>query len=119
MVALKVSESWSEFGIPAIAAFIFLVVESWSDWPEIALTAFVLVVTLIMFAIRDHHREPFLFLLGLGAGFIVEVGTRVLGYQQVWTHASLFGVPLWLPILWGVGFVLITRLGFTIRGIKK
>ena len=112
------SESLREFGIPAVAAFLFLIIESWSDAPELALTAFVIVITFIMFALRDHKNEPLLFLIGLVVGLVIEVGTRFLGYQQVWVHASLFGVPYWLPILWGVGFILITRVGLSVRGVK-
>jgi hypothetical protein len=118
MVTHEPNEAWKEFGIPAIAAFIFLVIESWSNIPELALTAFVIVITFAMFAVRDHKNEPLLFIIGVIVGLIVEVGTRVFGYQQVWTHASLFGVPYWLPILWGVAFVLVTRFGFTVRGIR-
>jgi hypothetical protein len=111
-------ESLGEFGIPALAAFIFLVIESWGDVPEIALTAFIVVIALIIFAVRDHRNEPLLFIMGVVTGLIVEVGLRQLGYQQVWAHASLLGVPYWLPVVWGIGFVLITRLGIKVRGIR-
>ena len=85
---------------------------------ELSLTAFIVAVTFIMFLVRNHPHEPALFAVGVVVGAIVEIGFRILGYQQTWTQASLFGIPLWLPIAWGVGFVLITRLGIAIRGIK-
>jgi hypothetical protein len=112
-------ESLKEFGIPAFAAFVFLVIESWGDVPEIALTAFIVVIALTMFAVRDHKNEPLLFIMGVVVGLVVEVGLRQLGYQQAWAHASLFGVPYWLPVVWGIGFVLITRFGIKVRGIRS
>lgn len=110
--------SLQEYGVPALAAFIFLIFESYGNWPELSLTAFVVVIVFAMFAVQEHKNEPLLFLIGVVVGFVVEVGMRVFGYQQVWTAGSLFGVPYWLPILWGVGFVLITRFGVSFRGIN-
>lgn len=110
--------SLREFGIPALASFIFLVIESAGRVPELALTAFIICVVLLMFAVQDHKHEPWLFLIGIAVGLIVEVGMRIFGYQQVWTEGSFFGVPYWLPIIWGAGFVLITRFGMFIRGVS-
>ncbi|MGH7175130.1 MAG: hypothetical protein ACREGR_02090 [Minisyncoccia bacterium] len=107
--------SLREFGIPALAAFLFLLVESAGHLPELALTAFIICATLLMFAVRDNPGEPLLFFVGVVVGAFVEIGLRIFGYQQMWTSASLFGVPYWLPIAWGTGFVLITRLGLLIR----
>jgi len=107
-----------EFGVPAVAAFAFLIIESAGTLPEYALTAFIILVTLLMFAVRDHKNEPLLFGAGVIFGLLIEVGLRYFGYQQVWTDGSLLGVPYWLPIAWGVGFVLITRFGIVVRGKK-
>jgi uncharacterized membrane protein len=119
----KVSSSqWEnirDFGIPAAVAFLFLAFESTGSMTELSLTAFIIAVTFIMFLVREHKHEPLLFFIGLVVGAIVEIGLRVFGYQQVWAQASLFGVPLWLPIAWGVGFVLITRVGLLVRGVHS
>jgi len=115
------ANSWEnirDFGVPATAAFLFLAFESTGTMSELSLTAFIVAVTCVMFFVREHPYEPFLFIIGLTTGCTIEIGMRVLGYQQVWTSASLFGVPYWLPIVWGVGFVLITRLGMVVRGAK-
>ena len=111
-------ENLRDFGVPAAAAFLFLVFESRGGFTELELTAFIIAVTCTMFLVRKHRHEPWLFLIGMVVGVIVEIGLRVLGYQQVWDGASLYGVPLWLPIAWGVGFVLITRLGMVVRGAR-
>lgn len=85
---------------------------------ELFLTFFAIAVSALLFYWYDRVGERYLFFLGLFIGFVIEVGFRYLGYQQIWTEASLFGVPLWLPIAWGAGFVLITRLGAWIRGLQ-
>ncbi len=107
-----------EFGIPAGAAFLFLAFQSNGRLSELSLTAFIVAVSFIIFLVKDHAYERRLFLFGMLAGCVVEVGLRVFGYQQHWAQASFFGIPYWLPIAWGIGFVLITRLGIATRGIK-
>ena len=107
-----------EFGIPALAAFLFLIFESGGGFNELALTAFIVVATFIMFLVKDHRNELYLFISGMVVGSVIEIGLRFLGHQQNWTQASLFGVPYWLPIAWGIGFVLITRFGMYMRNAK-
>lgn len=108
----------SEFGIPAVAAFIFLISQASGRFSELALTAFIVVVSLVILMMRNHKNERKLFIIGITVGSIIEIGLRQLGYQQTWTEASLFGVPYWLPIAWGLGFVIITRVGVHLRGIS-
>jgi uncharacterized membrane protein len=111
------SEIRAEFGIPIIASFLFLIFQSSGRFSELTLTAFIVVVSLLIFVMRDHKNERLLFVIGMLTGSVIEIGLRVLGYQQTWTEASLLGVPYWLPIAWGLGFVLITRVGIHLRGI--
>lgn len=108
----------AEFGIPIIASFIFLVSQSSGRFSELALTAFIVVVSFLIFLLKDHKNEKYLFIIGILVGSFIEIGLRILGYQQTWTEASLFGVPYWLPIAWGLGFVLITRFGMHLRRIR-
>lgn len=111
-------ENLRDFGVPALASFIFLTLQSSGHMSELSLTAFIIAITLTTFYIRNHRHEPALFLIGVGIGAFIEIGLRIFGYQQAWTGASLFGVPYWLPIAWGIGFILITRLGILVRGVK-
>ena len=78
---------------------------------EKSLTLFVLILMIITAFVSYHHNEVILFFVGLLFGIFIEVGLRMLGYQQKWKDASFFGVPYWLPLMWGFGFVIITRLG--------
>ncbi|MBP6860144.1 MAG: hypothetical protein KBC38_01095 [Candidatus Pacebacteria bacterium] len=107
-----------ELGIPALASFLFLAFQSNGALSELSLTAFVVAVSFIIFLVKDHRHERRLFIIGMLVGCVIEVGLRVFGYQQHWTQASFFGIPYWLPIAWGIGFVLITRLGILTRGLK-
>ncbi len=108
----------AEFGIPIVASFLFLVFHHTGRFSELELTAFIIVVSFLIFLLKDHKNEKYLFIIGILVGSFIEIGLRVLGYQQIWTEASLFGVPYWLPIAWGLGFVLITRFGMHLRRIS-
>ena len=109
----------AEFGVPIIASLLFLVFQSSRRFSELALTAFVIAVTLLIFVMKDHKNERYLFITGILVGSFIEIGFRILGYQQTWADASLFGIPYWLPIVWGIGFVLITRYGMHLRKIRS
>lgn len=112
------SETRTEFGIPIIASLIFLISSSSQRFSELALTAFIVAVSFLIFVMKDHQNEHYLFIIGILVGSFVEIGLRFLGYQQIWAEGSLFGVPYWLPIAWGLGFVLITRFGMYLRKIR-
>ena len=59
---------------------------------------------------RYDKGELYLFLLGIFFGIILELtGNIALG--QKWAEASFFKIPIWLPVFWGYGFIVIRRLG--------
>ena len=104
-----------EIGIPFAAFILFLLFQSIGRLNEWQLVFFIVIVSVFIFLMRYHQHEGVLFLVGIFFGIIVEIGLRYFGYQQVWKDASLSGVPVWLPLVWGIGFVIITRLGLFIR----
>lgn len=55
-----------------------------------------------------------LFVLGLMCGIFIEVILGIFLRTQHWEKASFFGVPYWLPLAWGYGFVVIHQLGETV-----
>ena len=112
------SSTPTEFGIPIIASFIFLISQASGRFSELALTAFIVAVSLLILVMKRHKNEQRLFITGIFTGCVIEIGLRQLGYQQIWTEASLFGIPYWLPIAWGLGFVVITRFGVHLRGLS-
>ena len=106
-----------EFSIPACGLIFFFLLQAGGGLSELQLTFFIAGVSSLIFYWNFRLPEVKLFYIGTAAGFLIEVGFRFLGYQQSWTDASLLGIPYWLPIAWGMGFVLITRLGIYIHDI--
>jgi hypothetical protein len=78
---------------------------------EIALAFTTLGMTAYSFLLGYQPGEAVLFLVGLALGLFIEVGLGLVIRTQHWKHASLFGVPYWLPLMWGYGFIVIHRLG--------
>jgi len=61
-----------------------------------------------------HERQDVLvFVVG---GVIGPIGEGVAVYFGAWsyTNPSFFGIPIWLPIVWGLASLLITRIAKSI-----
>jgi general stress protein CsbA len=76
----------------------------------------------VSFYIEYHKYEWFVLVLGVLVGLVLE-GVGIHFYKlQYWSEGSVWGMPVWLPILWGYGFVFIRRVGNIIvlgkRGCK-
>jgi hypothetical protein len=110
-------EFLKELGIPFLCFIIFFLFQSKKVWKEKFLTFAIIFISIFTAFISYHQNELLLFIIGLFFGIVIEVGMRRLGYQQIWNDASFFGVPYWLPLIWGFGFVIITRLGIFILGL--
>jgi len=104
-----------EIWLPILFFVGFFVIQVYLRPPETYLFVLLLVFCGITFAVKTHPREGLVFLTGLALGLIIEVGLGLVARQQYWLEASLLGVPLWLPIAWAFGFVVITRVGIRIR----
>jgi hypothetical protein len=108
----------NEFWVPAVAMVLFFLFQARGHLSELTLTLFAIGIASLLYYWHDRVGERYLFFLGVVIGSWIEIGFRFLGYQQVWADASFFGVPYWLPLAWGIGFVIVTRLGVWIRGLK-
>ena len=86
---------------------------------EVQFTAVIIAILIISLAIRYNEGEWKLFVLGLLLGFFVEVLSGLIYRMQYWKNASLLGVPYWLPIFWGYGFIFIHRIGNAVVGRSK
>ena len=65
----------------------------------------------LSFAIKYYANEWKLLLAGIILGFVFEIGGDLIYKAQYWNNASLFGIPFWLPLMWGYGFIFIRRIG--------
>lgn len=105
----------SDIAVPLIGFVLFFVVQAAGRTSEKFLMLTVILLSGGVFALHYNAGEMALFLIGLAFGLVIEIGLRKLGSQQKWSRASLLGVPYWLPFVWGIGFVVITRLGLFVR----
>lgn len=80
--------------------------------------AVIAVVLLYWYFIDYKVGEWKIFLLGVIVGFIAEVGGDTIYQMQYWVQGSLFGIPLWLPLFWGLGFVMMRRIGNNILNVE-
>lgn len=72
-----------------------------------------LVFGLILFG-KDRKVEALILLYGIIAALVVEIiGTQVSGYQT-FNNPDRWGIPYWLPLSWGYGFILMKRIGLII-----
>ena len=83
---------------------------------EIFIAIILLVFLIITFKIKYFKGEWALFILGVILGSIIELGGGPYKLQY-WEQGSLLGIPIWLPIIWGIGFIYIRRIGNLI--VKK
>lgn len=85
---------------------------------EIELLTLGATIGAIVLTFRHGYRrnEFVLFLVGIALGLAIEIGLSSISRQQYWKNASFFDVPLWLPVMWGYGFVVIRRVGDLIIG---
>lgn len=104
-----------ELIIPSILFVSFFVFQVFAQPSELTLTITLLALIAITFLLHRNKGEGKMFLVGLGAGLFIEVVLGLVARQQHWENASLFGVPYWLPLIWGVAFPLITRIGMYFR----
>lgn len=77
---------------------------------ELFLTLFLLIVSFIDLK-RTKFKEIKLYILGLLLGTIIELYMGKISRNQYWENTLILDIPLWLPLAWGYGFVVIYKLG--------
>lgn len=90
----------------------FGILFSYLFWQNTILLFMVYVLfTAALIYFHKDKSEWIVFIYGVVVGFIVEViGTQVSGYQS-FINPDFLGIPVWLPIAWGYGFVAMKRIG--------
>lgn len=85
----------------------------WSSNTIILLVYITLAAAFILSG-KDKKTETWIFVYGLIGGFAIETfGTYISGYQS-FTLPQIWGIPYWLPVSWGYGFILMKRVGLII-----
>ncbi len=75
---------------------------------------YVFIVSGVILTGRDKKVEFLVLIYGLVAGLAVEsIGTSISGYQS-FASPDFWGIPYWLIVSWGYGFVLMKRIGLII-----
>lgn len=105
-----------ELLVPVLLLALLFGVQSSLILSEYALTLLATCMSAVVFFMWYNEKEWLMFAIGFTIfGIGGEVGLRNIGNQQFWADASLFGVPYWLPIAWGMFFVLIPRIDRYVR----
>src|SRR3989304_8063467 len=94
--------------VSLLVAFILIAIVKGN---ELIFTTAIILILLINFKIKYYKNEWTLFFIGMILGFFIEVVLGLYYRMQYWENARLLGVPIWLPIVWGYGFVFIRRVG--------
>jgi hypothetical protein len=82
---------------------------------EIAITILAIIGIVITFFMCYNKNEYIVLIFGFIMGLVFEIiGNVWLG--QNWPEASFFTIPLWLPVAWGYGFIVIRRIGNILVG---
>ena len=98
------------YSIALVASWILFFLAQVLILRELPLTLLALALCALLLVHRERG-EVQLFLLGMAIGAFIEIGLGQIARSQHWEHASLLGVPFWLPLVWGYGFVVIRRIG--------
>ncbi len=78
---------------------------------EFLISIILIGMLLITFKIKYYKNEWKIFLFGIIIGFLFELTGSIIYKLQYWEQGTLFGMPIWLPLFWGYGFVFIRRIG--------
>jgi len=105
--------AWNEL------VWFFLVLAVLPTHNELLICLGVVAVVALAFRITYYRREWALFALGCALGLIFELGGDAIYKLQSWSEGSLFGIPAWLPLFWGLGFVFIRRFGNVVLGLRE
>jgi len=92
--------------IPVIIGKILLIF-FWRS--NLLLTFLYLIVIGAAFKIKYEKREWIVFLLGAVVGLLIEIGAVFIGFES-FVEPLFLGIPLWMPLTWGYGFIVIRRI---------
>ena len=80
---------------------------------NIVLTALLLALSVVVLIWLSSREERILYFTGFALGPVFDL---ILVPRGAWNYGSpfIFGVPLWLPFAYGIGTVMIVKIGKSI-----
>lgn len=94
----------------------FGILLSYFFWESNMLLLVIYVTTIVLLIVsgEDKKVESWILVYGMFVGFMIEtIGTNISGYQN-FTNPDILGIPYWLVVAWGYGFVLMKRVSLII-----
>ncbi|OGF76773.1 hypothetical protein A3E62_00965 [Candidatus Giovannonibacteria bacterium RIFCSPHIGHO2_12_FULL_44_29] len=95
---------------------LFGILLSYLFWQNSFVLFIIYIALSVVLILRHRDNSEFaIFIYGIIIGGLVEViGTQVSGYQS-FTEPDFLGIPMWLPVVWGYGFVAMKRIGIILK----
>lgn len=82
--------------------------------PNLLFTLYSLFLVALLVYGKERKIELCIVIYGMFVGFIIEtIGTQISGYQS-FTLPQVLGIPYWLVVSWGFGFLLMKRISLVI-----
>jgi 4-hydroxybenzoate polyprenyltransferase len=78
---------------------------------EFIVTGVIALMIVATFLIHREQGEWKVVVLGIILGIVFELAGDAVYQAQYWESATLLSIPLWLPLMWGYGFIFIRRIG--------
>lgn len=109
------SKKMKEIFVPIVLLVIFFATQATGMFGDGVMFWILLVFNLIVFYLVCNKDEYKLYLIGVVAGILIEARGELFSGSLHLGMTSFMGVPYWMVLVWGLGVVLITRVGVAVR----
>ncbi len=81
---------------------------------NILLTVLFVAMLAAILAIKRYPGDLFVLIYGSALGFFLEVFQTSIAKFHNFANPDFLGLPVWMPLVWGYGFMLMKRIGIII-----
>lgn len=81
---------------------------------NLLLTVLFLALLAALLAIKRYPGDIFALIYGSVLGFALEVFQTSIAKFHSFSNPDFLGIPMWMPLVWGYGFMLMKRIGIII-----
>src|SRR3989338_10167367 len=78
------------------------------------LTVLFAALIILVLAFSYKRGDEWIFVLGFVLSLVIEGVGVAAGYQS-FARPTAWGIPLWIPLAWGYGFIFVKRLGLILN----